>query len=175
MFLTKLRGSPFILVVRLYRFRNILGSLKLRSAGLFKVTGGGGTKPEGRNSGARPLIDFCVVRDTISSSASSVGPGEFSKTDEHCAAQTSSRNTASRPASRISWEQSCTRSDAHWACNRTYNLNRGNLAETHTCIQQYIDSQFTSSSSSPISREIVITNFNAFVLINIKTLPRCWF
>lgn len=91
-------------------------SLKLRRDGL-RMERGGGMRLVGRKSRAR-TDGFRVVRETMSSRASSEGPGDDSRMLEHCAAHTSSRNTASRPASCMSREQSCTRSDAHWGCNR---------------------------------------------------------
>lgn len=111
-----MKQSCQILLTVVTFHRKMSESLKLRSDGL-RMERGGGMRLVGRKSRAR-TDGLRVVRETMSSRASSEGPGDDSRMLEHCAAHTSSRNTASRPASCMSREQSCTRSDAHWGCNR---------------------------------------------------------
>lgn len=113
--------------------RKMSDSLKLRSDGL-RIERGGGMRLVGRKSRAR-TDGLRVVRETMSSKASNEGPGDDSRMLEHCAAHTSSRNTASRPASCMSREQSCTRRDAHWGCNRQITLLiHWDIAPKKSCI-----------------------------------------
>lgn len=134
-------------------------SLKLRSDGL-RIERGGGMRLVGRKSRAR-TDGLRVVRDTMSSKASNEGPGDDSRMLEHCAAHTSSRNTASRPASCMSREQSCTRRDAHWGWNRQimllvhWDILHPNFVQAHDKISSANLSSRRSVTSLPFINPVI--------------------